>query len=686
MDSDSLNHLREIRKLTNPSIKHSSYLKSYYQDNGGISHTIKIRDYQVIGVMNMLQSPKMILADDTGLGKTLQVLNTIGYIWLKEPEYLPIVVTTKSALFQWEAECRKFMQNMEPLTVSGEPHERNKGYLEFFSESDGKRVLLLTYDSLVRDIDSAIVKDKGVKADPKDRKLLKEAKKNEKIIKEGHDSLESALKDITDSGTFNTLEYVFGRTNGKSLSIPPDWSKKQEELLKEFIEQKKALKDIRNEIKKLNDKIAPPMRTEGILDLMTALKERNPNLKYMIALDEVHKIKNHKSQVHEKIKEISDICDRVIGMTATPVKNRLMEFYGIFRVINPSLFSKVGIFQNEYCVVKLQKIPGGRQVPIIVGYKNLDKFVEKIEPYFLSRKKQDVAKELPELISVEVQCELSDIQDDLYDMAENGVGNINDDDDFSDILSSLVMCQQAVDAPSLILDEEGKPFAGTSTKLDILIDMLEGDISGRKVIIFSRFEKMISVVDTELKKRNINYVRITGKETDPKYRQSAREKFQDPDSSINVILITMAGSESLNLQAAEHFIFLDLPWSYGDYLQLIGRMIRIGSNHYTVVAHHFLGKRKNGENTIDHHVLKALQSKKKLADKVSGDSLKDGLKLDSQDAVQDILQSFRSRGASSAHKPIVKHMQKKITIKRVINSKTLEKDVIESLEIDLSDI
>lgn len=686
MDSGGLNRLRELRSLVNPTIKPSAYLKQEFLDNYGNSHPIKIRDYQVIGVMNMLQSPKMILADDTGLGKTLQVLNTIGYVWLKEPEYLPIVITTKSALFQWEAECRKFMQNMEPLTVSGEPHERNKKYVEFFSDTSFKRVLLLTYDSLVRDIDSAIVKDKDVKADPKDRKLLKESKKNEKILKEKHDSLESALKDLTDSGTFDTLEYVFGRTNNKSMKTPPNWSIKNEELLNEFIEVKTQLIKTRNEIKIINDRISPPMRTEGILELMNDLKSRMPNTKFMIALDEVHKIKNHKSQVHEKIKEISELCDRIIGMTATPVKNRLMEFYGIFRVINPSLFSKVGVFQNEYCVVKLQKIPGGRQVPIVVGYKNLDKFVEKIEPYFLSRKKQDVAKELPELISVEVQCELSDMQDDLYDMAENGLGNVKDDDDYSDILSSLVMCQQAVDAPSLILNEEGKPFEGTSTKLDNLIDMLEGEISGQKVIVFSRFEKMISVVESELKKKSIQYVRITGKETDPKYRQSAREKFQDINSGINVILITMAGSESLNLQAAEHFIFLDLPWSYGDYLQLIGRMIRIGSSHSTVVAHHFLGKRRNGENTIDHHVLKALQSKKKLSDKVSGDSLKDGLKLDSQDAVQDILQSFRNDGKLQTVKnpKAVKTAKKPSKTKEIVSEK--ESAVIESINIDFSDI
>jgi SNF2 family DNA or RNA helicase len=283
------------------------------------------------------------------------------------------------------------------------------------------------------------------------------------------------------------------------------------------------------------------------------------------------------------------------------------------------------------------------------------------------------------------------MQDDLYDMAETGVNNLTDDEDYGNVLSSLVMCQQAVNAPSLILDEEGKPFEGPSSKVDTLIDLLLEDAVDQKVIVFSRFEKMISVIEERFKKEKINYVRITGKENNSKYRQEAREKFQDLNSGINVILITMAGSESLNLQAAEHFVFVDLPWSFGDYTQLIGRMIRIGSAHKTVVAHHFLGKRTDGSNTIDHHVLKALQSKKKLSDKVSGESIQGGLQLSSQDSVHDILDYMKSGGAKPEKKSVKKTNKPRPS--KTVNSETSSikvqekpEDWIKTLVLDLSDI
>jgi hypothetical protein len=621
---------------------------------------------------------------------TLQVLSTIGYVWEKEPEYVPIILTTKSALFQWESECRKFMTGMQPVVVHGEPHERESIYNEFFKPQDNKKLLLMTYDTLFRDLDAAVVKDKSFKASPDDKKALKKAREEEKVTRQKYEVLAASLNEISDSRTFEISEYISSRLSGMKGDSPPGWDADAESSLKEALDVKKQLSHLQNEVIRLSDLVSPPLRTSGISEHIENFKLANPGAKFLLAMDEAHKVKNYRSQVHEKVKALSSQCDRIIGMTATPVKNRLMEFFGIFRIINPALFPKVMAFQNDYCVTKLQRVPGGRQVPIIVGYKNLDRFVDKVEPYYLSRKKHDVAKELPELISMEVPCELYDLQDELYDMAENGVKDVTDEDDSSDILSSLVMCQQSVDAPQLILDENGEPFDGPSAKIDRLIEFLEEDASGQKVIIFSRFEKMVSQIEKHLIKSKINYVRITGKETNPKVRQESREKFQDPNSGINVIMITMAGSESLNLQAAEHFIFIDMPWSFGDHQQLIGRMMRIGSSHKTVVAHYYIGIRKDGSKTIDHHVLSALQSKKKLSDKVTGASAKgtlDLVKSDSDDFMKSVFSAVKNHSPIPEVKKSLKPKKKSIVMKESNDSAVNVKDPeIESISIDLSDI
>lgn len=586
-EDEYLKEIRTLRSRVDLKLKPNPYLKEQVVG--------MLRPYQAVGLMNLLMQPRICLGDDTGLGKTLQVLSSISYVWHKEPHYIPIVVTTKSAIYQWSSETDKFMSNMATVVVDGNPARRQQQYDEFFNLDHGsnpRHLLIVSYDSLARDVMDGSIKIKTG---------------NDKKIRAEKESIETEIERLV-----SLMEFT-GVNKTKEIAV-----------------QKAKLQ-------KLLSATTKSTKTFGLVNRLQALREEGYS--FYLVLDEMHRVKNYRSQIHEKVRYLSSLCDRVVGLTATPVKNRLIEFFGLYHIIEPNLFPKVSSFQNDYCVMKLQTIAGGRKVPIIVGYKNLKQFVARIEPYYLSRKKHDVAKDLPELISREVEIELTNEQQELYSMAEAGLldhKEYESEESMAEALSKLVRCQQAVNHPELLVDEEGNHYTGKSGKVNTLLEMLQNDLDERKTILFTRFETFATIVARELDEVGIKYVRITGKENDPKVREAAKVKFQDLESGTNVIIITLAGSESLNLQAAEHFIFLDLPWSFGDYVQLIGRMIRIGSSHNTVVAHHFLARKQEGEKTIDHHVLKALQSKQKLSDQVAGKSLVGGLSFKDEDMVKDL--------------------------------------------------
>jgi len=374
-------------------------------------------------------------------------------------------------------------------------------------------------------------------------------------------------------------------------------------------------------------------------------------------MDEAHTLKNHKGKMHGNAARVAAECGRVYGLTATPVKNRLMEFFALFKIVVPSLFPKITPFQDAFCVTKLQPIGGGRKVRIVVGYKNLQQFVSQIEPYYLARQKHEVAHELPSLITRELRCELSDMQEELYDLAEAGLleKNADPDADSAAVLGAMTHVQEAVDSPELLEDDEGNPFEGDSTKLQVLLDMFENELDGVKTIVFSRFRRVVDIIEREMVARKMKCVRITGAENKASVREKAKRIFQDPKSGVNVILITTAGSESINLQTAEHFVLFDAPWSYGDYVQLLGRMIRIGSKHQTTVATHLVAVRQNGEKTIDHYVIKKLREKKKLADRVAGEGLKDGLMFVKDDPMElvGMIESGRGKGQKTPKKALV---------------------------------
>lgn len=663
--NDFLEKLRTIRSAPDMRLKPSPYLRSTYDDGSG-EEPVRIRNYQAQGIMNLLQVDRMILGDDTGLGKTLSVLSAIGYVWMKEPEYVPIVLTKKSALLQWEGETHKFMKDMKTVTVDGPPHERHAVYEDFFSNYDRsrKRLLILTYDSFLKDSEESVIRDRERKPD---KALIRELKDLRKAVAEGESRFKSLRETFYQKfGNLSEAEDTYVRV---VLEGRPELGVRPSSITEtdvRFVQDLASLRDSQKErkirLQNLSDKAAPPKKVPGFASYMKALKLRHPEVKFMLVMDEQHVLKNHRGKIHQAVLSVSSECSRVVGMTATAVKNRLMEFFSLFRIVKPGLMPTIKKFHEDFCVVKLQSIGGGRKVPIVVGYRNLDSFVRLIEPYYLSRKKHDVAKELPQLVSREIRCKLTGVQEELYDMAEAGLLETGSEADApeAEMLKAMTLVQQAVNHPSLIADEEGNPFEGESCKLQALLEMFQDDdsLEGAKVIVFSRFEKMITLVEQALKENKIRSVRITGKESKASDREKAKQTFQDPDSGVNVILITTAGAESINLQAAGHIVFLDSPWSWGDYVQITGRSVRIGSMHSVVIVTHLVAVRSDGGKTIDDHVIKTLRGKKALADKVTGEALKDGLKFVQGSDAADIFRMIRD--GRKDRKTLLEEVNKKI--------------------------
>lgn len=277
----------------------------------------------------------------------------------------------------------------------------------------------------------------------------------------------------------------------------------------------------------------------------------------------------------------------------------------------------------------------------------------------------------------------------VYDLSEVGAleTSADPDADKTELLKAMTMVQQACNAPQLLSDEDGNPYEGSSSKMETLLDILQENPS-TKTIIFSRFEKMISLIQEELRKAKIPHVRITGKEDKAKDREEAKAKFQSSDSGVNVILITAAGSESINLHAAEHMVFVDNPWSWGVYVQLIGRPIRIGSRNEAVLVTHLIARRHGGGKTIDDYVIKTLRSKKSLADAVAGVSLKEGLKFTESDMAENILQMLKDGRSEDAKALVSAPKPEKKPVKKVQGARKPPPDVpsVKVTDLDLSDI
>jgi len=372
---------------------------------------------------------------------------------------------------------------------------------------------------------------------------------------------------------------------------------------------------------------------------------------HVLISDEASAFKNPKTQVHQVCRHLSEQADRSWALTATMIKNHLMEGFGIYQAVLPGLFGMTERqFMLYYALTQKHPIGGGRYIDVIVGYlpAKIKEFRQIIDPYFLGRPKHEVAVELPTLTSRTVEVELTDDQEAKYDEALDGLlemikGGATTVQEVTK-LTAISYCQEIVNHLGMIGIEGSE-----SPKVDTLVDMVaEGDFADDKVIVFSRFEKMVSFVMERMKKEKIPAVRVTGKENEDQ-RRAAMKAFQDPNSDVRVICITTAGSEAINLQAAKVLVCLDTPWSAGDFLQLLGRMIRIGSVHDKCYVIHLVGRRAGKKKeTIDHRIMEVLGHKMNLIEAVLGKRIKgdgDESAIRVENDISDLFDSLRDDAA-----------------------------------------
>lgn len=494
--------LQGIRTRTDLKLKPTPHLKQTFTDFSGNERDLTIRYYQVQGILHLIFMKRFLLGDDTGLGKTLQAIAALCYLWEKTPSLKAIVLTTKSAAPQWAKEFGKFTKGVRVVLANGDRNQRDTAY-DAWRRSDKPSVMIMGYRSAVNDL----------------RKLQ-------------HD--------------------------------------------------------------------------HG----------------YVLITDEATAYKNPKTQVHQVVRHLSAQADRTWALTATLIKNHLMEGHGIYQVVVPGLFGNVNNFMYYYCIVEMMQIAGGRKIPRIVGYfpEKVGEFRDRIAPYYLGRPKHAVAAELPVLTREIIEVGVTSAQEEKYREAMAGllmVGEKKGEEVSKEVtkLTALIYHQEILNHPSLI-DCEGE-----SEKMDTLMEMLtEGALEGEKVIIFTRFSKMVDLLMPALTKADLHPVRVTGAETGDQ-RQKAQDAFQNPDNPCKIICITSAGGEAINLQAAKAIVFYDTPWSAGEYLQVLGRMIRIGSAHDRVLAIHLVAKVK-GVPTVDEKVVEVIEKKLKLIEAVLGERLK----------------------------------------------------------------
>lgn len=335
-------------------------------------------------------------------------------------------------------------------------------------------------------------------------------------------------------------------------------------------------------------------------------KKQKIKFNYCI-LDEAQTIKNHSTKNAQTVGQID--AEYRLALTGTPLENNISEIWSIFNFLMPGFLGSYNAFSKKF--IKPIMKDGDQEV-----LKNLR---EKISCFMLRRTKNEVLKELPPKIENITYLNLESSQNILYqeilaNVKSNIFGNVQKKGFAKSqihILAGLTKLRQVCNHPNLLIkDVDYKKY--NSAKLDAFNELVEEIIlSGRKVLVFSQFTKMLDILKEELKINKIKYSYLSGK---TKNRQEIINKFSQ-DLETKVFLISLkTGGVGLNLTVADNVIIFDPWWNPSVENQAIDRTHRIGQkksvNVYRLVT----------RGTIEEKIIELQNKKKGLFENLVGES------------------------------------------------------------------
>ncbi len=318
-----------------------------------------------------------------------------------------------------------------------------------------------------------------------------------------------------------------------------------------------------------------------------------------IIIDESQAIKNPTSRRYKAVNLIK--AKNRIALTGTPIENSTFDLFAQMNFVNPGFFGSINNFKLNY------SNPIDKEGNELIA----SELQRLINPFILRRTKEKVAKELPPKTENVLYCDMEPEQRKIYDaylnnyrnkllknVEKEGVGKSK-----MMVLQALTRLRQICDSPSLIDEID---YNNKAIKIQEIVNHITKKTANHKVLVFSQFVGMLSLIKTELDRLSISYEYLDGKSSTKK-RELSVNNFQN-NNELRVFLISLkAGGTGLNLTAADYVYIVDPWWNPAVENQAIDRCYRIGQDK-TVFAYRMICK-----NTIEEKIVNLQAKKKQLA-------------------------------------------------------------------------
>ena len=321
-----------------------------------------------------------------------------------------------------------------------------------------------------------------------------------------------------------------------------------------------------------------------------------------IVLDEAHFAKNSNTATYKAIGKLNGrfrVC-----LSGTPIENHLGELKNIFDFILPGFLGSTKYFRQSF------------QTPI---ESHRDPIAEQalqrlIHPFKLRRTKKEVLKDLPSKIEDIRSCQLSPEQIGLYreiislrgSSLIKQLANQESPIPFLHVFATLSLLKQICNHPALVIPHSNYKHH-TSHKFEMFKELVDEVMdAGLKLVVFSQYVKMITILDDYFTEKGIGHVVLTGSTIK---RSECINTFQSNPECRIFLGSLMAGGIGIDLTAASVVIHYDRWWNASKEDQATDRVHRIGQVR-PVQVFKFITK-----GTLEEKIDQMIAQKRNIVDK-----------------------------------------------------------------------
>lgn len=334
----------------------------------------------------------------------------------------------------------------------------------------------------------------------------------------------------------------------------------------------------------------------------------------MIIFDEVHALKNNKSQQTRKAKFLSRMCFKTIGLTGTPIMNKQLEFWNIC--------SAIGIEKDIFGdFTKFLYLFKGRKGNFGYEFEKLprDNVWDYLSNSVMRRTKEEVNLQLPDKIIKEVYLD----------------GNKKQQKQWEDMWSLFKRSGYFEKGELPPIEEMSKEKRDLAvSKIPLLKSVVQELVdNGIAPIVFSAHLEPVK----ELSKLK-GWGKIDGSMTANQKHKVAQD-FQS--GKLNGLACTIkAAGTGFTLTRSSYVIFNDLDWVPANNNQASDRINRIGQKADKIFYYYLIA-----DHELDKHIHKLIIQKMQLAKKTL--SKTERKKIDLESALTDNKESQEERKKQS---------------------------------------